>query len=140
MSNYGIGKAREIEAAVLAVPQVTIATEHSIHAGVYTRTIMIPKGIVIAGALIKRSTNLIISGHVIVSLGDDTVEYQGYAVLQASANRKQAFVAKEDTYLTMFFNTDATTIEDAENEFTDEGALLMSRQSDAINRINVTGE
>ena len=141
MSDKDIDKANYMQDIVLAETQVMVDTQHSLHAGVYTRTVMIPKGIIIVGALVKRSTNLIISGHISVTLGDDEERvYKGYAILHAGPNRKQAFIAHEDTHLTMSFATDAETIEDAEDEFTDEAHLLMSRHVDGINHITITGE
>lgn len=140
MSDSSIEKAREMEKAIYNLPQISIATDHILHAGVYTRTVMIPKDGVISGVLVKRSVNLIISGHCIVYLGDDEArEYKGYVALTAMANRKQVFIAKENTYLTMFFATDAREIAEAESQFTDEVGTLMSRQDNAINNINITG-
>ena len=139
MSIDSIDLAYKIQDIVLAEPQVNIHTDHSIHAGVYTRTIMIPKGVTIVGALIKISTNLIVNGHVHVFLGDHERELKGYNTLYASANRKQAFIAKEDTYITMFFATSATSVEEAEKEFTDDHELLMSNNIDD-NTITLTGE
>lgn len=125
---------------VLSLPQVSTITEQSLHAGVYTRTVLMEKDTVWVGALVKRSTNLIISGHILVILGEEHCEYEGYATIHASANRKQGFVAIEDTYLTMFFATDATTVEQAEAEFTDDHELLVTRQEGSINHITITGE
>ena len=42
--------------------------------------------------------------------------------------------------MTMLFATKATTVADAENEFTDEADTLMSRNEDAKNFIIITGE
>jgi hypothetical protein len=68
------------------------------------------------------------------------VHVQGYAVLPASAGRKQAFVAQADTRLTMVFPTSAKTVEQAEREFTDEIYLLGSRHGAAANHVVITGE
>lgn len=139
MSQESIEQARKVETALSTLPQVEITTDHVLHAGVYTRTIFIPKDVVITGALVKRSVNLIISGHVIVYFGEGKgQEYIGHIVLTASAHRKQVFIAKEDTYLTMFFATQAKTIEEAECEFTDEVDLLVSRKGN--NNVVITGE
>jgi hypothetical protein len=78
---------------------------------------------------------LIVHGHCIVYIGDQSKELHGYNVLAASAGRKQAFIAVTDTYLTMIFVTDAKTVAEAEDEFTDEAHLLFSRAPDAINHI-----
>jgi hypothetical protein len=40
----------------------------------------------------------------------------------------------------MTFKTDARTVEEAENEFTEEADRLMSRHEAATNHINITGE
>jgi len=140
MNPESIEQAHAMETAVLELPQINITTWHTLHAGVYSRTIFMPKDSVVVGAVIKRSVNLVVSGHVIVSIGEDkAIEYIGYFNLTAQANRKQVFIAKEDTYLTMYFATESKTIEDAENEFTDDVDKLISRHIDAINHVVITG-
>ncbi len=108
-------------------PQIPIDTFHTFHAGVYARTIMIPAGVALTGAHITIPTLLIINGHANVTLGEDVVEIAGYQVIPAAANRKTAYHAITDTYITMIFASDAINIEEAENEFTDEADRLMSR-------------
>lgn len=128
MTDDAIDKVRVFENCALQFPQVDIRTAHTFHAGIYARTIMIPAGTVLTGALIKIATVLIVSGDVTVYIGDETIDLYGYHVLSASAHRKQAFVAHTDTYLTMVFSTKATTVEEAEEEFTDEAHKLISRK------------
>lgn len=140
MSDREIDNVRRIESFTIKIEQTEITTSHTLHGGVYSRTIMIPAGVVLTGALIKIPTTLVISGHVLVYVGDKSFELNGYNAFAASANRKQAFIAKTDTYITMVFRTAAKNIEEAENEFTDESALLSSRRPDAINHIVITGE
>lgn len=132
MSNYDIAKAYELEKYVGGQPQVNIKTKHSLYAGVYTRTVYIQKGIVAVGALIKIPTTIIVSGKGAVFIGNETVEVSGYHVFSASANRKQAFLALEDSFVTMLFKTEAKTVEEAENEFTDEADRLMTRKEGRI--------
>lgn len=127
---------RAIEDRVRAAPQVEIETHHVLHAGVYSRTIMIPAGVVLTGALTKIPTTLTISGHASVLFGDaQEIEIAGYHVLAAAAGRKQAFIAHADTWVTMSFKTTAATVEEAEAEFTDEHAHLMSRSGPNITTI-----
>lgn len=141
MSQCAIDKVRALEDCSAALlPQVNIATSHVLHAGMYARTVMIPAGVLITGALIKIATVLIVSGHVRVFLDDETVEINGHRVFAASAHRKQAFVALTDTYLTMIFKSDAYNHQQAEDQFTDEPDILMSRKDNAINSVLVTGE
>jgi hypothetical protein len=124
-----------LEAEILKLPQVEIETHHAFHGGMYARTIMIPAGVVLTGALIKIPTILVISGEALVHTSTGPLEVRGYHVLLGGAGRKQAFVAKTDTYLTMVFPCSATTVEEAEAEFTDEADRLFSRRSDAVNTV-----
>lgn len=130
---------REIEERVLSAPQLDVETWHVLHAGVYSRTICIKAGCVLTGALTKIPTTLTISGDCSILIGDgEEIIVEGYHVLAAAAGRKQAFIAHEDTHVTMSFKTEARTIEQAEAEFTDEADRLMSRAG--VNHVVITGD
>lgn len=140
-----LAKICELEEYLLTQQQLDIETWHVLHAGVYSRTIRIPgppepgKATALTGALIKVPTTLAICGHCAVLIGDaEEVLVDGYHVLAAAANRKQAFIAFADTWLTMSFKTNARTVEEAEQEFTDDHARLMSRRG--VNHVTITGE
>jgi hypothetical protein len=135
MSDLAIHKITELESELIKAPQVPIDTKHNFHAGVYARTIMIPRGVALTGALIKIPTLLIIQGNCIVTMGETSEVVQGYNVIPASLNRKTAYYAYDDTFITMLFATDASSVEEAENEFTDEVDRLMSRQPQSVNLI-----
>ena len=139
MTEDEIEQARKLDDLFRRLPQIDIKTDHVLHAGLYARTVMVPEGTLLTGALIKIATLLIISGDVTISLGDRAERLTGYHVLAGAAGRKQGFVAHQDTQLTMVFVTDAETIEQAEQEFTDETDLLLSRRHGAINRVLITG-
>lgn len=128
MTSEAIDKVRALENQLAALPQVEIETHHALHGGMYVRTITIPAGVALTGALIRVATVLIINGDADVYIGKSTKRLRGYNVLQASAGRKQAFYAHKDTQVTMVFPTDATTVEQAENEFTEEADRLLSRK------------
>lgn len=141
MTPQAIANVAALEEKILSLPQVEIKTHHVLHGGMYARTIVIPAGVVLTGALIKIPTMLLISGDVAVSRGDaDVVRITGTAVIPASAGRKQAFIAYSDTSVTMAFPTRATTIEQAEAEFTDDTDLLFSRRDPETNISIITGE
>lgn len=140
MSVAAIDKVRQLESVMMQAVQSPIDTHHVLHAGQYSRTIYLPPGMVITGALIKIPTTLIVAGDCTVFVGDDTVRITGYNVIPAGAGRKQAFIAHGETYLTMTFPTDAETIEEAEEAFTDEAHLLLSRSEFGNNKILITGE
>jgi hypothetical protein len=140
MSEPSIDLARDLERELMALPQEGVATDHLIHAGIYARTIKIPANMVCTGALIKIATLLIISGHVTVNTDDGAIELIGYRLVPASANRKQAFITHSDTWLTMIFKTQAQVVEQAEDEFTDEPHLLLTRRGLGKQTIVITGE
>jgi hypothetical protein len=132
MSQHALARVYEVEKINAARPQVPLLTHHLIHAGMYSRTIKLDAGTVITGALIKRSTTLIISGDVCMNSGADAVRITGYHVLPAQAHRKQIFLAMAQTHMTMTFQTKARTVEDAEAEFTDDVDMLCSRRDDNV--------
>ena len=127
MSSAQIDCVKQFEALVLSCEQVPIETQSVLHGGVYTRTVKIPAGVVIVGALVRVPTTLTISGDCIVLIGSVEQRITGYAVIPASANRKQVFSAVGDTMLSMSFRTDSKTVEQAEEEFTEESDRLVSR-------------
>lgn len=105
----------------------------------YARTLRIPAGTVVTGALIKVPTILIFHGHAELLTGDGWATIDGYGVLAASAFRKQVCVARTAVEVTMLFATQAKTVEEAEREFTDEYEKLLSRKS-MTDEITVMGE
>lgn len=139
MSESAIDKVRQLEAALLELPGINIDTHHTIHAGVYARTIMVPAGTVLTGVLIQIPTTLIVSGDALVYVGADVVEIVGYHVFAASAGRRQALTTRKDTWFTMIFASEARTVEEAEEQFTNEAHLLGSRAQNSKNIITITG-
>ena len=130
MGQKEVDAVRRLETAAMDMPQVDIPTDHVFHAGLYARTIKIPAGVMLTGAQIKIPTVLIISGDTLVYGEDGPVRYTGYHVCTGQGGRKQAFLAIEDTFLTMLFATNATTTDAAERQFTDEYELLFSRKEE----------
>lgn len=130
MSDALLANLTNVQDRLLELPQIDIQTEHVIHGGMYTRTIRLGTGVVLMGALVKIPTMLIVSGRTKVFTGENWIELDGYHVIPARAGRKQIFVTSQETNITMIFRTDAKTVEEAEEEFTDEATALMSRHSD----------
>jgi hypothetical protein len=127
-----------IQNEILKKPQIEVNTEHIIHGGMYIRTIRLAPEVVLVGALIRVSTVLIVSGKTAVFTGEGWIELDGYHVIPARAGRKQIFVTREDTSITMIFRTDAKTVAQAEEEFTDEAEALMSRKNEN-DTVTITG-
>mgnify|MGYP000918275028 CR=1 FL=1 len=124
-----IDDVRRLEAAMLAnFDSVHLDTHHSLHAGVYCRTMMIPQGHLVTGAQVKVDSTLIISGDITLFMNGEPQRFIGYHVLEGQSGRKQAAYAHLDTHVTMLCHTDSESVEDVENECTDEVDRLVSRR------------
>lgn len=140
MTPDAIAKVRLIENICLQLEeQIEFPTEHLIHGGMYMRTLHMKAGQIMTGALLKVPTTLIVSGDCAVFIGTETIELRGYSVLPGSAGRKQIFLAHSDVSMTMIFPTSAATVAQAEQEFTDEYAMLMTNRMDCVTTL-ITGE
>jgi hypothetical protein len=137
-----IGRLTRVQNALLQLPQIEVRTEHVIHGGIYTRTIRMKPGTYVMGAHYKVPSTVVLSGTLFAYTGT-WKRFDGVNVLTGSRGRKQLFATPpentEDAVITTSFRTDAKTVEDAENEMTDESELLMSRKSDG-DLVVITGE
>lgn len=140
MDENSINNVCDFQKFLLGYPQVSLDTNHVLHGGMYARTLTIPQGTVVGGALVKVPTILIVQGNCRFYDGNSTIELFGYNVIPASAHRKQIVYACENVMVTMIFSTNATTVEEAEIEFTDEVSSLMSNNNLANNEFFITGE
>ena len=121
------------------LPAVPFVTEHLLHAGMYLRTVRMPANTLIAAVLFKRATALIIEGSADVWSNDEVIPVDGYSVIPCAAGRKIALITRSDLKATMVFPSSATTVAEAEKEFTDEYDQLppLSRASEHV--ITITG-
>ena len=140
MSNQDIEFARRLEEELLQLEQLKLTTKHTIHGGIYSRTITMVEGQALTGAVIVVPTMLYVSGRLKIQTGGEIIEIDGTEVIPAGAGRKQAMYAVEETTITMSFATNAKTVKEAEDEFTSEPERLISRLDESINFINITGE
>lgn len=118
----------ELERQVLAAPQVDLRTEHALTGGVYARTITIPAGVVLTGALHKKDHINIVEGDITVTTDDGPVRLTGYHVIAVKAGSKRAGFAHSDTKWTTVCHTELIDIEAIEDEMTDDSARLQTRQ------------
>lgn len=136
MSPEAIAKVRRLEGDLLKHYQIDLPVQHTLHGGIYTRTLWAPAGVPFTSALLKVPTTLIIWGTVDAFFDNyiGAVRFEGYNVIAASAGRKCAFYPITDVFLSASFRTDAKTKEEAEAEATDEWIAT------GLPVTNVTGE
>jgi hypothetical protein len=127
------------ESRVRECPQINPEMEHILHGGMYARTCRLAANVVIVSVLVKVPTVVIVSGSCYVLAGEKWHTLDGYNVMAASGGRKQIYVTRTNTEITMLFPTNAKTLEEAESEMTDESDNLLSRRQDGNNLVTVTG-
>jgi hypothetical protein len=124
----GIEQAKMFEEALKTLEQVQIETSHLIHGKMYARTIFIPAGTALTGVLTKLDNICIVLGDISVTTDDGVVRLTGYNILPATKGYKRVGYAHSDSYWTTLIPTEKTTVEEIENEMSDESHLLQSRQ------------
>lgn len=100
-----------------AVDQVEIRHKETLAYGLYTRTIFIPKGVLLLGKIHKKPcVNIVLSGD--ISIATETGEIRakaGYMVTSPAGIQKVGF-AHEDTVFINVFRTDVQNIEQVESD------------------------
>ena len=120
---------RELEAALIGFPQVDLSTTHLVHGGLSARTILIPAGTVLTGALTNCDNVCVLCGDITVTTDTGPVRLLGFNVLPAKAGSKRVGVAHADTWWTTLHRTDLTDIAAIEEEMTGEADLLQTRRA-----------
>lgn len=118
---------RHLESMLLQLPQINLPTEHIVHGGMSARTIFIPAGTVLTGALTNLDNICIVFGDITVTTDDGPRRLTGFHVLPASAGAKRAGHAHADTWWTTLHCTDLTSIAEIEDEMTGESGRLQTR-------------
>ena len=127
---------RALEQHMLQLPQVDLDTQHLVHGRMYARTILIPAGVVLTGALTNCDNICVVHGDITVTTDDGTVRLTGFHVIPALAGAKRAGIAHADTYWTMICQTELTDVHAIEDEITSESHLLQSRSIGIEHYIN----
>lgn len=123
------GKVAALEDAILHHPaQVLLNAEHLVHGGMYARTMFIPAGTVLTGALVNSDNVCVMCGDITVTTTEGPKRFSGFHVIPAPAGHKRAGFAHSDTYWTALFRTDLKEVADIEDSLTDESGRLMSRR------------
>ena len=119
---------RQLEDYLVGLPQVDLGTSHVIHGGMYARTVLIPAGTTMTGAMTNADNICVVCGDITVTTDDGPMRLIGFHVLPAKAGSKRVGVAHADTYWTALFVTDKSDIQDIEAQLTDEPDRLLTRR------------
>lgn len=139
MSQVMLDEVARAEALVGSAPQTEISTQHTLHAGMYARTMLLPAGNYLVGTTVQIKTIVIFDGDADVFVGDTTMRLTGHHVIVASAFRKQIYKSHTDCHITAIHATNAKTVAEAEAEATEEHERLASRRTGNANINQITG-
>lgn len=107
----------EIEAVILALPQIEVQLTHRFSKGIYARELFIPKGAVLTGKIHKfENLNVISQGDVSVFSIDGVMRVKAPYTFVASPGAKRLIYAHEDTIWTSIHATEETDLEKIEEE------------------------
>lgn len=118
-----------LEAQILQHPQVDLQTTHLVHGGLSARTIFIPAGTVLTGALTNIDNVCVVVGDITVTTDAGPMRLTGHHVLMARAGAKRVGLAHADTWWTMLHRTELTDIGQIEDEMTNESHNLQTRRN-----------
>lgn len=127
-----VEKVRELERFILQFPQTDFGTTNVVHGGMCARTIFLPKGTILTGALTNVKNIMIAAGDITVTTDEGPKRLTGFHVIPASAGFKRAGISHADTYVTMVWPTKLTNIQDIEDELTDESEMLQTRRKGIV--------
>jgi hypothetical protein len=129
LRQVSIEEAKAFEQALKTLEQINLPTHHLIHGKMYARTIFVPAGTALTGVLTKLDNICIVIGDISVTTDDGVVRLTGYNIIPATKGYKRVGYAHADTYWTTLIPTENTTVEEIENEMSEESHLLQSRQN-----------
>jgi hypothetical protein len=122
-------KVAALESMILQHPdQMLLDATHLINGGIYARTMFIPAGTVLTGALVEQDNTCVVYGDITVTTSEGAKRFTGHHTIKAFAGHKRAGFAHADTWWTALFRTDLQTVEEIEESLTKEADKLMTRK------------
>lgn len=92
-----------LEAELLKLPQVDMPVEHEFCSGLYARTMRIPAGTVLTGAVHAGECFMVVrSGDIVITTDSGAREFTSGDIVKSKAGTKRAGVALTDAVLTTF--------------------------------------
>ncbi len=125
-----VDKVRRLEANLLSLPQVDFQTQMFAHGGMGVRTIFIPAGTALTGALTNIANLCIVHGDIEVTTDQGMKRFTGFHVIPASAGYKRAGYAHADTWWSTVWRTDLIDSREMEDEMTND--VLQSRREGLV--------
>jgi hypothetical protein len=121
-------KIENYEALLAKREQVDLQVLQTAFEGVYTRTIFIPAGVSLVGAVWNKDHTNIMCGDITVTTDEGMKRLVGYNVFCTKAGMKRVGYAHCPTYWTSVVHTNETDITKIEDEITLESNKLQTRR------------
>ncbi len=116
------------EGLLRQVPQIDFGAMHCLSGKVYVRSIFIPAGAALTGAVHKTDHVNIVLGDIMVSTDEGMQRITGFQILPTKAGMKRVGVALADTHWATCCATSQSEIEAIEDELVEDAHLLQTRQ------------
>ena len=136
LKNPVIEKVEAFEKLLEQLPQVDLNTTHALAGEVYSRTIFIPAGVTLTGAIHNKNHINIMCGDITVSTDTGMKRLRGYNVFPTKAGMKRVGYAHADTYWTTVLHTKETELNKIEEDATPEYAKLQTNLLGITSKIN----
>lgn len=92
-----------IERALLDLPQVEIPVDHQFCHGLYARSVTIPAGVVLTGAVHKDECFFLVrTGRILITTDDEPIDAKAGFMVASKAGSKRLGFALEETTVTTF--------------------------------------
>ena len=111
------GKVDALQKAISKHEQYEPETKHTFHGGMYCREVFRVAGALIVGKVHKKEHfYYVVHGTVLITTDNGAEEVTGPRLICSKPGTKRAVYAVTDALCVTFHRTDATTVDDAENE------------------------
>jgi hypothetical protein len=123
----------QIEAMMLAAPQIDISVSHHFGAGIYIRSGFMPAGVYAIGHSHKKPhMNMLAQGKLAIASDGNVRVIEAPYLFASEGGRKLVYVI-EDAVLMNIYATDETDVDVIENTFVDKSDAWCDAQQKAIN-------
>lgn len=123
---------KRLEGFLLQCPQTDLGTQHHILktplGTLYARQITAPAGVIITGAACGVDHLVTVQGDITVSTDEGMTRLTGQHTFTARAGRKRVGMTHAETTWTTFQIVKGDTLEQIEDEITDEADMLLTRR------------
>lgn len=124
--NPSMDKILKFEEELGKLPQVDLQTQHSVTGGVYARTVLIPAGCAVVGAIHSKDHISVFIGDVTCTTDEGMKRMTGHHVFPCKSGIKRVVYAHINSIWTTCIKTDETELDKIEKDCTIEYQKLQT--------------